>query len=168
VDDPRRLPLYDEKLKAGTWNERMLPGEFAVHYSSFLVQDGDELFCTVFSSLDEAVNFAQQKVLERPDLQCKIYDHRGFVGAPIREIHGTAFKDPYSLSPRFRRWVGSILFLAGLVLMIIDWRTDFALSWPGMIGSRILIPGFGLLLLDAILTLLKRRKRKLARGGETL
>jgi hypothetical protein len=165
VHYPRKLPLYDDNLEAGTWHERMVPGEFAVHYSSFLAKDYDGLYCSVLSSLDDAVAHAQQQVRERTALQCLIYDHQGFVGAPLRDIRGTAFKDKKSLSPRFRRWVGAILFLAGLILMIIDWRTDFELMWPGMVGSRIIVPGFALLLMDAIITIYQRRRTRAAGGG---
>lgn len=165
MDYPRKLALHDEDLKAGTWHERMIPGEFAVHYSSFLANDYDGLYCVVFGGLDDAVAHAQQQVRERPALQCLIYDHEGFVGAPLRDIRGTAFKDKNSLSPRLRRWGGIILFLAGLILVIIDWRTNFELMWPGMFGSRIIIPGFALLLMDAIITIYQRRKKRVA-GGE--
>ena len=165
MDYPRKLPLYDENLKAGTWHERMVPGEFAVHYSSFLAKEYGGLYCSVFGTLGDAVTHAQQQVRERPALQCLIYDHEGFVGAPLRDIRGPAFKDRNSLSPRFRRWGGAILFLAGLILMFIDWRTDFELMWPGMFGSRIIIPGFALLLMDAIITIHQKRKKRMA-GGE--
>lgn len=160
VNYPRRLPLYDESLKHGTWNERMVPGEFAVHYSSFPAKNYDGLYCTVYGSLDEAIAHAQAQVEERPALRCTIYDHEGFIGAPFRDIRGKEFKDKGSISPRFRRWAGGLLFFAGLILMIVDWRTDFALLWPGTFGSRIIVPGFALLLTDVIITIHHRRQTK--------
>lgn len=74
-------------------------------------------------------------------------------------MRGKDFKDKGSMSPRFCRWAGWILFSAGSILMIIDWRTDFALMWPGMFGSRIIIPGFALLVMDMLIT------RKLQTGA---
>ena len=68
-------------------------------------------------------------------------------------MRGKDFKDKGSMSPRFCRWAGWILFSAGSILMIIDWRTDFALMWPGMFGSRIIIPGFALLVMDMLITI---------------
>jgi hypothetical protein len=160
MEHPRDLPLYDDSLKRGTWNERMVPGEYAVHYSSFIADGYNGLFCTILGSLNDAVDYAQQQVQQRPDLRCTIYNHDGFVGAPVEDIRGREFKDKDSLSPRFRRWVGAILFFGGLILTIVDWWTDFALSWPAMIGTRMIIPGFGLLLMDIFITLNERHKRK--------
>ena len=145
----------------------MTPGEYAVHYSSFPVKNYDGLYCTVFFSLDEAIAHAREQVEERPSLRCTIYDHEGFVGAPFADIHGKEFKDRGSISPRFRRWAGSVLFVAGLILMVVDWRTDFELMWPGMFGSRIIIPGFALLLMDAIITIHQRRRPRKTAGRES-
>ena len=56
----RTLPLFDPHARPQSWNERMVPGEYATLYSSLQVgsdpnrpiEDGP--FCTVFSSLAEA------------------------------------------------------------------------------------------------------------------
>jgi hypothetical protein len=167
VNYPRKLPLYDENFQPGTWNERMIPGEFAVHYSSFPVKDYDTLYCTVFGSLDEALAHAREQVELRPALRCTIYDQEGFVGAPLGDVRGKEFKDKGSISPRFRIWAGAVLFTSGLVLMIVDWRTDFELMWPGMFGSRIIIPGFALLVMDAIITIHQRRHPRKTAGRES-
>jgi len=145
----------------------MIPGEFAVHYSSFLVEDYDTLYCTVFGSLDEALAHAREQVELRPALRCTIYDHEGLVGAPLGDVRGKEFKDKGSISPRFRRWAGGGLFFAGLILMMVDWRTDFELMWPGMFGSRIIIPGFALLVMDAIITIQHRRHARKTSGQES-
>jgi len=144
----------------------MVPGEYAVHYSSFPAGRYSEPYCTVLGSLEDAVTHAQQQVKGRPDLRCTIYDNEGFVGAPLKDIRGSEFKDKGELSPRFRRWAGSILFFAGLILTVIDWRSDFALSWPAMIGTRIIVPGFGLLFIEAMVLLNARRERKRSGGRE--
>jgi hypothetical protein len=142
----------------------MVPGEYAIHYSSYPAAQYSGPYCTVLGSLEDAVTYARQQVNEWPALRCTIYDDSGFVGPPLRDIRGCEFKDKDALSPRFRRWVGSILFLGGLILTIVDWRTDFALSWPAMIGTRIMIPGAALLLIEAIVLLNARRDRN--RAGE--
>lgn len=76
-------------------------------------------------------------------------------------------KDKESISPRFRRGAGGGLFLAGLILMIVDWRTDFELMWPGMFGSRIIIPGFALLVMDGIIAIHQRRQARKTAGRES-
>ncbi len=144
----------------------MVPGEYAVHYSSFPAAGHSQPYCTVFGDLESAVTFAEQKVKKWPALRCTIYNHEGLVGAPLRDIRGSDFKEKDALSPRFRRWVGSILFFGGSILTIIDWRSDFELSWPAMIGTRVIAPGFVLLFIEAIVVLGARRERKRIGGGQ--
>ena len=145
----------------------MVPGEYAVHYSSFPAAGYIGPYCTVLGSLEEAVTYAQWQVKERPALRCTVYGHEGLVGAPIRDIRGCEFKDRDVLSARFRRWVGSILFFGGLILIAIDWRSDFELSWPGMVGTRMIVPGFVLLLIEAYSLLKARREGKLRTGWDS-
>jgi len=159
---PRTLPLFDEGAQPSSWNERMAAGEYAVHYSSYA--RGEAAHCTVLSSLAEAEVFAREQVAGRPELRCRIYTHEGFVGAPICEIRGSGYKGEGGISARFRRWVGSVLFCGGVILIILDWKSDFTMTWPATIGMRLLIPGVILLVTEAIIVLHARRKRQ--RGDE--
>jgi hypothetical protein len=155
----RVVPLYDERVHPPCWNERMAAGEYAVHYSSFEVGSGAAPFCTVFSSLEESEAYARQETARRPELRCMIYDHEGFSRPPVRELRGSAYKEEDGIGPRFRRWGGAVLFFGGLILTIIDWRSDFELSWPAMIGTRLLAPGLVLLVADVVIVFSERRRR---------
>jgi hypothetical protein len=146
----------------------MTLGEYAVHYSSFEGLSNVTPYCTVFGDLKEAEENAREQVARRPDLRCTIYDHQGLVGAPLRDIRGSEFKGDSDISPRLRRWGGLILFFGGLVLVVIDWSVDFRLTWPGTVGSRMLIPGLILLLTDVVFVVNARLARRRATGGETL
>ena len=137
----------------------MRAGEFAVHYSSFSSPSPAGPYCTVFSTLDEAVAHAKASVQEQPGLRCRIYDHQGFAGAPLREYSGSRFKGNLDLSPRFRRWVGSTLFFGGIFLTLLDWHSDFKLAWPAMLGTRMLIPGLVLLFIEAAVVLYARHNK---------
>ncbi|HSY73395.1 MAG TPA: hypothetical protein VK798_14165 [Alloacidobacterium sp.] len=158
---PRHLPLFDESVRQGAWSERMIAGEYAVHYSSFEETPGSALYCTVFGNLREAEAYAQQQVKARPSLRCTIYDHQGLIGPPLRDIRGSNFKDDSDLLPRVRRWIGSLLFFGGLILIIVDWSVDFRLDWPSIIGNRILIVGLILLFTEAMLALHAKHERSL-------
>lgn len=148
---PRTLPLFDAGVEPSSWNERMLHGEYAVHYS-LLRNTHAPPRCDVFHSLAAAEAHAAEAVAESPDLRCRIYDHQGFIGAPLREISGVRFRRN-DMSPRLRRWLGSGLLLTGVVLVVVDWQSSFRLSWPALIGSRLLIPGVILLATEALLLL---------------
>lgn len=152
---PRTLPLFDPSAQPSSWNERMLPGEYAVHDSQFEAAP----FCAVLSSLPEAEAYARDRVLQHPELRCRIYDHQGFIGKPLSEFKGARYKGESELSPRFRRWFGSILFFGGAILTIIDWRADFRFVWPALVGTRLLIPGALLLITELIIVFYARRSR---------
>lgn len=160
MNSPRTLPLFDSGEQPASWNERMSPGEYAVHYSSFdssALETGPT--CTILGSLADAEEYAKAQVALKPTLRCRIYDDRGFVGPPILEVRGQQYVGESEISPRFRRWVGSLLFFSGLALIILDWSVDFRLTWPATIGVRLLIPGLILLVTEVILVLHAKRKR---------
>ena len=155
----RTLPLYDEQVHPSTWNERMKAGEYAVHYSSFEGPSAVSPYCTVFGRLAEAEAHAASETARRPELRCRVYDHEGLGRQPIREFKGSGYKEEAGIGPRFRRWGGSVLFFGGLILTIIDWRSDFELSWPAMIGTRMLAPGLVLTVTEAVIVIDAKRRR---------
>jgi hypothetical protein len=90
----RELLLYQPGRRRGTWNEQMVPGEYAVHYSNFAGRSVySEPYCTVFEGLANATAYAEGQVLIQPDLRCTIYDHEGFGKPPIEDIRGVAFRE---------------------------------------------------------------------------
>jgi hypothetical protein len=153
---PIDIPLYDPKARPASWNERMCEGQYAVHYSAFYGTENG--YCTVCDSVAEAVAYAREQVAQHPALRCMIYDVHGFVGAPIKEIRGTDFKDRGEISSRFRRWLGGILFVGGGTLAGYDWSHDFYYMWPSTLGTRMLLPGLILLMTEGIVMLYARRK----------
>jgi hypothetical protein len=51
----------------------------------------------------------------------------------------------------------------GVGLTILDWSTDFRLSWAAMVGIRLLIPGVLLVVTEAVMMLHGRQRRERAR-----
>lgn len=149
----RSVPLFDPAAEPATWNERMLPGEFAVHESS---STSTLPVCTVFSSFAEAEAFASERVQQQNTLRTRIYDHQGFIGAPLREFRGAQFKGERNFSPRVRRWLGAAFLVVGSAMVLADWSTDFRLTWPAVVGSRLLIPGALLFATEALIFLQAR------------
>jgi len=162
------LLLFDPNAQPQSWNERMKPGEYAILYSGLQPAPPDHqdniskgsLFCTVFSSLAEAEAYAAQQVTLLPAVRCRIYDHHGLGREAIREIPGSQYKGEKDITPGFRRWVGSILFFGGVGLTILDWCSDFSLSWPAMIGTRVFPVGFVLLVTELVIVIEARRKKR--------
>jgi hypothetical protein len=172
---PRVMLLFDPEAHPQCWNERMVPGEFAVLYTGSqprvledgsLAWDGTVPTCTVFSSLSEAEAYAARQVVEVPTLRCRIYDDKGLAGQPVRQISGTQHKGESEISSRFRRWCGSILLLGGIALGVVDWQSDFTRLWPGTLGVRMIPVGLILLVTELVIVIeAKRKKRRTERAG---
>ena len=164
----RTLLLFDPNAQPQCWNERMTSSEYAVLYSGIQPvpsdhQDGTPTsgpYCTVFSTLAEAEEHAVQQVTLIPTLRCRIYDHRGLAVQPILEIRGSQHKGESEISARFRRWAGSILFVGGLALVLLDWSTDFKLSWPATIGVRMFPVGLVLLVTELVIVITAKRSHR--------
>jgi hypothetical protein len=163
MDQPRTLLLFDAGARPQGWNERMKLGEYAILYSSLrLGSDAEnsvamrEPFCSVFSTVADAEEYAAQQVALMPTLGCRIY---GLGRQPIREICGSGYKGEEEMSPRFRRWWGYGLFLGGMVLLVIDWRADFGLLWPAMFATRMMPIGLLLLVTELVIFIEARRNK---------
>jgi hypothetical protein len=166
MNQPRTLLLFDPGARPQGWNERMKPGEYAILYSSLRLASDPvhstatrEPFCSVFSALADAEEYAAQQVALLPTLGCRIYDHEGLGRQPIREIRGVEYKGEEEITPRFRRWWGYGLFLGGMVLLVVDWRADFGLLWPAMFATRMMPIGLVLLVIELVIYIEARRKK---------
>jgi hypothetical protein len=155
---PRHLPLYDPNAHPSSWNERMATGEYAVHYAGS--HPGTPGTCAVLPSLPEAEAYAAEQIRLHPSLQCRIYDHHGMVGAPLREITGPAYKGNTDITPRMRRWLGLGLLIAGVGLITLDCTHGFRLMWAYTLGLPLLLPGAVLVVIEALTTLTAKRRAR--------
>jgi hypothetical protein len=154
---PSALPLYDPAASPASWNERMAPGEYAVLDSTF--DAGVTPFCAVFPSRAEAIAYAKERVAGKRSIRCRVYDHHGFGNAPLKEFRGAEHKGESELTQRFRRVTGSILFFGGMGLTLWDWCWhDWGLQWPAMIGTRMILPGLSLLIVEGWMMYYARQK----------
>jgi hypothetical protein len=165
----RILLLFDPNAQPQSWNERMARGEYAVLLSGAQPEPGGDVHdlasgrqpaCVVFSSLTEAEEYCARCIAMDPTQRCRIYDHEGLGHAPLRELRGSAYKGDSEISARFRRWCGSILFFGGIGLFAMDWLSGFSMSWPGMLGARMLPAGLVLLIIEAVIVIEARRQAR--------
>jgi hypothetical protein len=170
MTEPRTLPLFDPTATPQSWNERMVPGEYAILYANLQPQLLEQPpgshpvtgpICVVFDSLPAAEAYAERQVAQFPRLRCNIYDHNGMGHDPIRQICGIHGRDTNEISAGFRRWGGSALLLLSIILGIAEWRSDFTLTWAGTIASRLAPAGVVLLVTElAIIAEAKLKKRR--------
>ncbi len=160
MGQPRTVLLFDPNVVPHSWNERMAPGEYAVLYSRHEASPDNASgapYCNVFTTLAEAKEFANSEVKRSSTLLCRIYGTAGLGGPPLLEVRGTDYRGEGEMSAAFRRWFGSILFFGGLGLILLDWASDFRLTWPATLGVRAFPVGLVLLLTEAIILYGNRR-----------
>lgn len=146
----------------------MTDGEFALFYDGVAVPlsiSRDDIglstpFCSIFSSRERAEQFARQQVAAYPALRCRLFDHDGLGRPPLMEVRGAAYKGESEITPRIRRWLGGGLFVSGAVLTLVDWRVDFRYMWASTLGTRLMVPGGTLLVVEAAYQLNAAQKRR--------
>lgn len=146
----------------------MTDGEFAVLFSGVKAQAPtseddvtvDFSTCAICSTLLDAEAYAAEQAAAHPTIRCRIYDHDGLGKAPLREVRGSSFKPESEMSARVRRWLGGSLFGIGSLLAVIDWHADFRYMWPSMLGTRMLVPGGTLLVIEGAVLLHAAQKRR--------
>ena len=167
----RVLKLYDSERR-GTWLDQLAPDEYPLFLRDArtwaerdadgepLGRNGDSV-CLVFRTLEEAKQFGEQKVRERPDLRCDIYDSEGLRKPPL-----CSFGDrDWNPAPRTLFWLAGSCALASIPLFFWDWSRRGELVLATIIGINLVAAAlrfvfWGLGALDD-----RYEQRKLSREG---
>jgi hypothetical protein len=170
----KEILLHDPTRRPPDWISAMSPGQFAVLYSDVRAgvavdANGDPLgkgvrqTCLIFDSFDEAQTYCQQRVLEAPNLQCRIYDHHGSAQAPVLDIVNPKFPGKLG-SPQSARakmiWGVAVTSLS-VPLFLADyfWNLRYL---PTLVGLNCFIVGLRLLHWGYCdLEMLRERQRRL-------
>jgi hypothetical protein len=143
----------------------MSEGEFAVLFSGDrpATVEGESTpegpFCVVAADMVAAERYANEAVVQHPEMIARVFDRRGMVGAPLFEAHGSK-ANRNEISARFRRWAGGGLFITGAALGLAEIISGFSINWAGMLAARLLPVGVVLLLTEAAIVLSSRREKK--------
>ena len=150
----RELRLYDPERRPPNWMGHIHEGEYALFFKDAnsrteMKADGtsvlrpEESTCLVADSLEEALDLAQQRVNASPWLRCDIYDQSGKSNPPLATIvhqHRKAEENTEALGWKRIRW-GIVLLPIGIMLVLYDWRRDWALIYPAFFGIQIIAAG---------------------------
>jgi hypothetical protein len=145
------LKLYDPSRRPAEWTGLVHRGQYAVFHSDVstdvektpdghYLQAGEESFCLVFDSLEEAEAYCESKVDQLSDLRCDIYDHTGKSRPPlltyVNKIHLNA-------SARRANW-GWALVAASLPFFWMEWHWHGTLVVPLIVGLNLVFAGLRL------------------------
>ena len=148
----REIKVYDDSRKPPDWNALLSTGECAVFLKQAashvpLTPDGSatgykDAVVLLFDSLVEARDYCQAKVLEHPEMCCDVFDSAGRAKPPLLIIaHPRVLqKDGYSSrSTRRRNLLAATLLLLAPVCFWWDWRSQWTLVLPTLLGINMIL-----------------------------
>jgi hypothetical protein len=155
----REIKVYDDSHRPRDWNTLLSPSQCAVFFRRWgseapLSSEGapfarfaDSTFI-LFDGIEDARQFCEARVQQRPDLCCEVFDRMGKARPPLLVVvHPlNVSKDEFSLSSvRKRNVAAALLVLAGIVLVWWDWRIGWWLVAPTYIGLTMILVALRLL-----------------------
>lgn len=150
----RELRLFDPERRPQNWMGHIRDGEFALFFKDAnsgeemkpdgtYVESPEESTCLITESLDEALDFAEARVDESPQLRCDIFDHHGKANPPLASIVSQDRKgqeNTEALGWKRIRW-GIVLIPLGIPLIVYDYLHDWALILPAFFGINLIAAG---------------------------
>ncbi|HWC15506.1 MAG TPA: hypothetical protein VG498_00740 [Terriglobales bacterium] len=166
---PRIVKVYDSMRSPPEWNRLLTGTEVAVFTEdahSELPVDGDsgEPICEIFDNIESAVNHCRNLVAERPQLRCQVFDSHGRGGDPIAVYQSTKLRSR-EITGRFRRWFASTLIASSVLLIWLDWRSDFERMWPSILAWKLVTTALVFITWEAALLMQKFLSKRRQNAG---
>jgi hypothetical protein len=155
------IRVYDPKRTPPEWNGLLRGSEVAVFKEHALtgmpLNDTEEdATCIIFADLASARTDCEKLVAENPDVRCTVFDARGKGSDPLA-IYDHPRAHRHELTGRFRRWCVGILMIASLLLIWLDWRSDFVRMWPSVLAWKFVTTALVFIVWEFTLWVEKRR-----------
>jgi len=99
--------------------------------------DSGEATCEIFDTLAIAEAQCREAAAENPGIRYFVFDSRGRGAAPLAIVESPKLRTR-ELTGRFRRWFSSALLDASVLLIWIDWRSDFERMWPSILAWKLI------------------------------
>jgi hypothetical protein len=132
----------------------MQPGQYAVFLSDPVTHAGirsDGRYtgrevpdtCLIFDSFDQAGEYCSSRVRQAARVRCQIFDSRGKAESPTAVFVSPEFAWTVESEPKGRRlmWVGIVLIAVSPPLFWLDWRADWHLILPTILGLQLILAG---------------------------
>lgn len=166
------VKVYDPGRNPPEWNRLLRCTEVAV-----FTEDGQaevpllngcrEPTCEIFDNIESAASYCRALVSEKPRLRCVIFDSRGRSGDPLAVYENPRLRTR-EITGRFRRWFASTLIAASVLLIWLDWRSDFERMWPSILAWKLVTTALVFITWEAALLaqhlLAKRRQNPRVAG----
>jgi hypothetical protein len=171
---PEVLRLYDPARRPPNWVDIVLPTQvvaFASDAATGGVTDGDgrpfaspaAATCLVFDSLEQARQFCETRVSEKPAVRFEVFDARGRVDAPLLVIvspmHATAFEGSVR-GIQLRKWIALAMLVAAPPLIWYDFAvTRGSMVLPSFLAVSMIVIALRLLFMNMAVKEAERKRR---------
>jgi hypothetical protein len=134
--------VYDPKRNPPEWHRLLTGSEVAVfaedaHAEIPATNDMGEPTCEIFDTLQLAEAHCRELVAERLSTRYLMFDSRGRGAEPLTIVESPKLRTQ-ELTGRFRRRFSSALIVASVLLIWIDWRSDFERMWPSIFAWKLI------------------------------
>jgi len=152
----QKVALYDPRRRPANWMQIIQPGQYAVFHKDARTEietnsegaylpSGEPSTCLIFDSLEEAKKYCELRVQQFSNLRCEIYDHAGKARLPAAIVLNPALAGSLEESPansKRKIIMGIALMLLSLPLFFWDWKFNWSLILPTLIGLNLIFFGF--------------------------
>jgi hypothetical protein len=134
--------VYDPKRHPPDWSHLLIGSEVAVFaedvYAETPAADAlGEATCEIFDTLEIAHTHCSRLAAQDPSKRYYIFDSRGRGAEPLATVESPMLRTREMSGP-FRRWFSSFLIVASVLLIWIDWRSDFERMWPSILAWKLI------------------------------
>jgi hypothetical protein len=96
-----------------------------------------EATCEIFDNVDLAELHCRQLSAAHPAARYLVFDSRGRGAEPLA-IYESPRLRTREITGRFRRWFSTALIATSMMLIWIDWRSDFERMWPSILAWKLI------------------------------
>src|SRR5689334_17535699 len=139
---PKTVRVYDPKRNPPEWNHLLIGSQVTVFaedaYSETPAADAvGQATCEIFDDLETAETHCRELAAHDANTRYVIFDRRGRGSEPLAIIESPKLRTG-AITGSFRRWFSLGLIVASVLLIWLDWRSDFERMWPSILAWKLI------------------------------
>lgn len=139
---PNLVRVYDPKRNPPEWNHLLTGSQVAVFAEDAYAEtpaanEFGEATCEIFETLEMAATHCRELAAQKPSTRYLMFDSRGRGAEPLAIVESPKLRTR-EMTGRFRRWFSTTLIVASVLLIWLDWRSDFERMWPSILAWKLI------------------------------
>lgn len=159
----RTVRVYDPNRDPPEWNRLLRGTEVAVFTEEAVtgvpIGDQEGPTCEVFDNIRTAELYCKELVAANAKVRCMVFDSNGRGGDPIALYESPNVRSG-EITGSFRRWSSAAMITAAVVLIWIDWRSDFEKMWPSVLAWKFVTTALVFITWESVLVVQKILARR--------